>query len=232
VELELKNTGTIVASPENEDYDSEKKSAGGTDQIGPLPMGQGRGEFPGLAYTSPIMVIGNVSPKPIPTDVEFRWKRMITRRSWFILKNAAGTEWYVTQRTRRVNEDDTGGDAFNDPTPSLALGKIYIYDCSALLPASGAASVKVGDYIREEKAFRYSVEYRVNGGAWSECASKNVGQIIRVSRKATTGTVVDDWEGLENSNAERLLDALIDEADIRGTVGGTLPIIIDVNANN
>lgn len=232
VELELTNTGRIVASPENEDYAAETNSAGGTDQLGPLPMGQGRGDFPGQAYTSPIMVIGNVFPKPVPAGVEFRWKRMITRRSWFILKNAAGTEWDVTQRTRRINEDDTGMDAFNDPTPSTALGKIYIYDCSALLPAIGAGAVRVGDFIREEKAFRYSVEFRANGGAWVECAAKDVGQIIRVRRQATTGNVADDWDGLENGNAGRVLDAVIDETEVRGTVGGTLLIVIDANANN
>lgn len=46
------------------------------------------------------------------------------------------------------------------------------------------------------------------------------------------GAVVDDWDSLENGKAARILDAIIAEAEVRGTVGGTLPIVIDANANN
>jgi len=229
IDLELKTTGTIVAAPENEDYADEKAAAGGVDTLGPLPMGQGRGDFPGQAYTCPIMVIGTISPASAVSET-FRWKRLLTRRSWNIRKNAAGTGWDVTQRTRRgFPDDDTGADSFNDPTPS-ATRKIYIYDDSALLPGSVAAD-KVGDFIYEEKDFTYRVDVTVRG-SWRTCAEKHYGQSIKVKRKATTGTTASDWDGLENSFAERTLSATIDEAKVRGIVAGALPITIDAHAND
>ncbi len=237
VELELKNSGTIVSSPENEDYDCEKAGAGGTDQLGPLPMGEGRGDFTGEAYTCPIMVIGAVSPSILPAGLEFQWKRLITRRSWFITKGAGGTNWVVTQRTKRGvpnPDDDHGNEAcFSDPTPSIGENKIYADDPTALLPADGnGGSLQVGEYIREEKAFIYIVEYKVGGASWSECSRMNVGQIIITKRKAATGNVADDWEGIENSNESRTLDAMVSEAEVRAMVGGALPIFIDSGANN
>jgi hypothetical protein len=229
VELELKNSGTIVAASENEDYAAEKASAGGTDVLGPLPMGQGRGDFPGRTYTAPNMVIGTVSPAEA-TALTFRWKRLITRRSWHIRLNAAGDKWIVTQRSKRGPlDDDTGADDFNDPTPS-SNNKIYIYDCSGLLPGN-SASDKVGDFIREEKFFLYRVE-RDDNGSWVTCAELNTGQVIIVKRKATTGTTATDWEGVENSFEVRTLDALITEAEVRAMVGGSIAIEIDAGANS
>ncbi len=229
IDLELKDTGTIVAAPENEDYATEKTSAGEVDTLGALPMGQGRGDFPNQTYTCPIMVIGTVSPAAAVSQT-FRWKRLLSRRSWNIRKNAAGTGWDVTQRSRRgFPDDDTGADTFNDPTPS-ATRKIYIYDCSALMPGNVAAD-KVGDFIYEEKDFTYRVDINVRGG-WQTCAEKHYGQSIKVKRKATTGTTASDWDGVENSFAERTLSATITEAEVRGIVGGALPITIDPTANN
>lgn len=59
----------------------------------------------------------------------------------------------------------------------------------------------------------------------------NVGQKTIAKRKATTGYVPDDWEGIENSNAERILGCTISEAEVREMVGGDLPIEIDPGAN-
>ncbi len=234
VDLELKNTGTIVPYPENDAYYAQSSSAG-TDQLGPLPMGQGRADFPGQAYTAPIMVIGAVSPPSVPASIEFRWKRYITRRSWYI-KQDGGTNWLVTQRSKRgvpTPDDDTGSDVFNDPTPSVAQSKIYMYDCSGLLPAAGGgSSLSVGDFIREEKAFRYAVEWRTSGGTWSECSTMNVGQVIVTKRTNTTGVVANDWEDIENSNETVTLNATISEGEVRSMVGGTLPITIHPDANN
>jgi hypothetical protein len=228
ITLELKNSGTIVASPENEDYATEMASAGGVDTLGPLPMGQGRQDFPDQAYTCPIMVIGTVTPA-VAVSQTFRWKRLISRRSWNIRKNAAGTGWNVTQRTRRgFPDDDTGGNSFNDPTPS-ATRKIYMYDCSALVPGNQAAD-RVGDFIYEEKDFTYRVDIEVRG-TWHTCAEKHYGQAIKVRRIATTGTTATDWAGVENSFAELTLSATINEAKVRGIVGGALPITIDPGAN-
>jgi hypothetical protein len=225
--LQLRTSGTISA--DNPKKANCKASAGGVDTLGPLPMGDGRADFPNLAYTSPCEVVATVSP-PAATSLTFRWKRLISRRSWNIRRNAANTRWTVTQRSRRgFPDDDTGADAFNSATPNSSR-KMFIYDCSALLPGTAAAD-KAGDFIYEEKDFTYRVE-RQHRGSWITCAEFRAGQRIIVRRTATTGVVKNDWTGVENAFAVRTLSATVTEAEVRGIVGGTDPIDIDANANN
>ena len=230
IELELKNSETIVASPENEDYDTEKAAAG-TDKLGPLPMGQGRADAPfkDNSYISPLMVIGTISPAAA-AGLTFRWKRLLTRRSWFIRKDPSADKWKVTQDARRgFPDDDTGDDAFNDPTPSANM-KIYIYDNSGDYFPSNPLN-KVGDYIYHEKDFTYRVDLS-RRGSWITCAQFHVGQKIIAKRKATTGRVADDWDGVENSTAVRTLSVDVTEAKVRSIVGGSWPIEIDAGANH
>jgi hypothetical protein len=70
------------------------------------------------------------------------------------------------------------------------------------------STLAVGDYIREEKAFIYLVDY-FNGSSWVRVGRMNIGQVIIVKRKATTGVVSSDWTGIENSSLARRLDAVI-----------------------
>lgn len=217
-------------APENEDYAAEVAAAGGTDVLGPLPMGDGRADLPGQAYTAPIVVVGQASVAD--AAAVFRWRRLIQRRSWFIRLNGAGTGWDVTQRSRRgfpVADDDTGAAAFNDPTPS-ATRRMYIYDNSALAPELGAAN-KVGDFINEEKQFTYILERENGAGVFIECKRMNVGQVITVRRIAITAVTNTSWTGVENSNAVRTLTVQITEAKVRAIVGGALPITIAPGAN-
>jgi hypothetical protein len=222
-----------VPPPENEDYADEVVAADGTDQLGPLPMGTGRLGGAGEVYTAPIMVIGQVSPSSAYSGT-FRWTRLIKRRSWYVQFNAASNTWNVTWRSSRgtvVPDDDTGHSEYNDPTPS-GTGKIYIYDNSALRPAIfNGLSLAVGDYIREEKAFTYLVDYW-NGSRWVRVGRRNIGQVIIVKRQAATGVVTDDWLGIENSNETRRLDAVIKTNEVRSMVGGTAPISISTSANS
>ncbi|HUB47733.1 MAG TPA: Ig-like domain-containing protein [Acetobacteraceae bacterium] len=228
IDLQLVNTGKVTAAPENSTHDADVASAGGVDDLGPLPMGQGRGELPNGAYTSPLEVIGTVTP-PGATG-PFRWRRLITRRSWNIRHDTTNNRWNVTQRSRRgFPDDDTGPAAFNNPVPN-GNHRIYIYDCSALGPGNAAAD-NIGDYIYEEKDFTYRVERSVRG-TWVTCAEIRVGQVETVRRIATTGTVTSDWQGLENSTAVRTVTATIDDAKVRGIVGGSDAIVIDGSANN
>jgi len=229
VTLVLQNTGTVTPAPENSTYADDVAASGGANGLGPLPMGQGRGDFPGAAYTSPLEVIATVSPAAAAT-LTYRWKRLITRRSWNIRYDSSSPQWNVTQRTRRgFPDDDTGGASFNNAVPN-ANRRMYIYDDSALLPGNDAAD-HIGDYIYEEKDFTYRVE-RDNRGSWVTCAEIRVGQITKVRRAATTGMTATDWTGQENSTAIRVVSATIDAAKVRGIVGGADPISIAANANN
>jgi hypothetical protein len=191
-------------------------------------MGDGRGDFPGTAYTSPLMVVATLTGHSA-TDV-FQWKRFITRRSWFIRLNAAGNQWDVTQRSRRIGEDDTGAAVFNDATPS-ALNKLYIYDNSALLPESGLpAGFNNGDFVYEEKDFTYQIQRQV-GAVFVTLATLSVGQRIVARRAGATGTFATDWAGVDNSTAVRVLSATVSEAEVRAIVGGAIAINIAAGAN-
>ena len=228
IELTLRNRDTIEPAPENEDEASDTRSAG-TNRLGPLPMGDGRAESPGASYTAPIMVIGRVFPAESSTRFTFKWQRLISRRSWYFTRTAAGPRWTVTQRTRRGPlDDDTDAGDFNDPTPSTPNRRIYIYDCSALNLAGEASAI--GDYIHEKKDFIYRAFVRLNG-TWTLASAIHVGQVITARRKASTGTVASDWTGVENSNEIRHLNPTITEAQVRAIVGGTDPITIDPGAN-
>lgn len=227
VELTLRSTGTIEPAPENEDAATETAAAGGTNALGPLPMGTGRSDFAGTAYTAPILVVGRVFPPEAATRFTFRWQRLIDRRSWRF-RRAAG-RWNVTFRSRRGPlDDDTGAAAFNDATPSAAGRRIYIYDNSAL--ALGPETIATGDFVHEKKDFIYRVSVRLNG-VWTICSAIHVGQVLTARRTATTGTVATDWAGVENSNAIRRLTTTITEAQVRAIVGGADPIDIAAGAN-
>jgi hypothetical protein len=239
VELTAKTDGTIVSAPENEDYEAEKAKAG-TDKLGPLPMGEGRADYLGRAYTAPMLMIGQVTPSSAYSDA-FKWTRVRRYRSWYIRKSADGSKWIVTQRTRfpadpdqpfnYVDDSDLNGST-SDSTPS-STGKIYMYDNSAMAPADGNGNaLAVGDFIREEKAFFYTVRFFDQVALkWPLAGSMHIGQIITVKRKATTGVVADDWQGIENSNAPRILDSEIKEIEVRVIVGGNFPIVIDASVN-
>ena len=229
IQLLLRNSGTIEPAPVNEDETAETASAGGTNALGALPMGDGRADVPGAAYTSPILVVGRVFPAESATRFTFRWQRLITRRSWRFRRDAAGPRWNVTQRSRRGPlDDDTGADAFNDATPSTPGRRLFMYDCSAI--ALGTEPGAIGDFVHEKKDFVYRVFVRLNG-VWTLASAIHVGQVLTARRIATTGTVATDWSGVENSNAIRRLDTTITEAQVRAIVGGADPIAIAAGAN-
>jgi len=109
-----------------------------------------------------------------------------------------------------------------------------MYDNSALLPTDGNGNALLnGEFIREEKAFIYTVQlFDQTALKWSSVGRINIGQIIIVKKKDSTGVVANDWQGIENSNKARILDAKITEGEVRDMVKDTLPIVIDSSTNN
>jgi len=192
-------------------------------------MGTGRWEWPRQAYTAPIQVIGTTPSIP---NVSWRWKRLISRRSWVIWKDADGNGWTVAQSDKLGAPpppvDDTKSPQFRDETPSPA-GKIYIYDSSGILPAKEIYT-DVGDYLYAEKQFTYQIETNA-GGNWQKVAELDVGQTI-ITKRISAGSTAASFEGIENSNQVRKLDVVISESEVRQIVGGSLPILIVQTANN
>jgi len=118
---------------------------------------------------------------------------------------------------------------------------IYFGDSSGLEPLDyGGSLIAVGDYIYEEKQFTYEVEFNING-SWQIAAKIGIGQKLITKRFAllkdednypVIRPVALDFEGVENSNAVRNLDANVSQSEVRNIVGGSLPISIDASANN
>jgi hypothetical protein len=228
VDLELRNRGPIVPAPENEDYARECHATGGIDLLGPLPMGQGRWERPREAYVTSLMVVGTILPQSATVLATFRWRRLLTRRSWNIRRTTDGSRWIVSLRDDSgFQANDTGTENFNDATPS-STGRIYIHDSTGIFPGNDRQD-RVGDFIYSEKAFLYRVERRL-ADRWITCAELDVGQVILARRQAMTGDVPADWDGRENSTAVRRLEVGITEPKVRSIVGGTLPIQIEPGA--
>jgi hypothetical protein len=232
VQLLLRNgtTDTIEPAPENEDEAAERAAAG-TNALGPLAMGTGRADAPfaNASYISATLVIGRVFPAAAATRFTFRWQRLITRRSWRIRRNAAGTRWSVTFRNQRGPlDDDTGAPDFNDATPSTPARRMYMYDNSG--DFLGPETLAVGEYIHHKKDFVYRIWIRLNG-VWSICSAIHLGQVITARRIATSGTVATDWTGIENSTAIRRVNMTITEPTVRAIVGGSDPIDIAAGAN-
>jgi len=231
IQLLLRNSGTIEPAPENEDEAAETAAAGGTNALGVLPMGTGRGDAPfaGASFISAIMVIGRVFPAEAATRFTFRWQRLVTSRSWRLRRNAAGTRWNVTFRNSAGPlDDDTGDAAFNDAMPSSPGRRLFMYDNSGVF--LGAETLPVGAFVHLRHDFIYRVWVRI-AGTWTLCSAIHVGQVITARRTATGGTVATDWAGVENGHAIRRVSLRITDTEVRAIVGGTDPIDVAAGAN-
>jgi hypothetical protein len=228
--LQLTTTGTIPTAPENDAYNAEKAAAG-TDQLGALPMGQGRADMPGVAYVAPLVMVGTVNDAARTAGIKLRWQRTAQARYWSIQKSVDSSKWIVLEQAKTGFPnpvDDTDSGKYNDPTPS-ATDKVYMYDNPGDR-MSDYAFENVGDFSRAEISFVYQLQAQI-GGVWKTIAQTTVGQVVVAQRKDFTGVVGNDWNGIENSVQIRTLNLQITEADVRALVGGNLPIQIDPNAN-
>jgi hypothetical protein len=236
----------IIPSPENPQYANDAGTEGGITVLGPVAMGKGRFEAPNSVYTAPIMAAVQA---PLTTaGVQYRWQRLLTRRSWYIKKQKAGDgtiSWNVTQRSSRgtvtpANDIDPG--FFGNSTPSPAKKEFYEYDDSALLygnfPNDTAIGfMNIGDYIHEEKAFTYRVQISFDGINWHTQLEMPVAQTITIMYQATGGTAVTDWVGYPNlvngnTNLNQTIVPTITAAKVSAIVGPIGTVNIDPAANN
>ncbi len=229
VSLELRTTDQISEADENDKHDSAV-AASGTHDLGELPMGTGRTDppFKDNCYICASEMVGTVIVPANPAGLQFRWKRCYSDRSWYVAKN--GDQWNVTNRT--VNgilapKDDTSPD-FDDATPS-ATKKMYSYDNSGT--RLDTAPSAVGDYIMQEKKFTYTVEV-LRDGTWVTAGMLDVYQTITVKRVDNTGTVANDWQGVNNSYSTTATDLKISKPKVADVTGAAeADINIDANAN-
>jgi hypothetical protein len=236
VDLTLTNSGKVVAAPENARHDNDVKAAGGVDDLGTLPFGQGRSDEPGVAYTDALMVTGMVTQKPNTAPLTLRWRRTVSERSW-TLTNLGG-QWLVVSRQglgTQTPADDLPNDDFDTAAPS-AKGNLYIYDNpaeSVHLGANGADNgLQVGDLIYTEKQFTYWVEAMVNG-RWARVSKQlQVSQVITIKRTNNTGVVANDFTGIANTVAAGTTDYTMTIAKAAAITGAQPNAIIQPVPND
>jgi len=149
-------------------------------------------------------------------------------RSWFVAKN--GDQWNVTNRTVGgilAPIDDTDP-PYNDSTPS-ATKKMYSCDTAGVM--LGGQPSAVGDYIMLENKFTYTVEVLLDG-SWVTAGTLNVYQTITAKRVDNTGTVANDWQGINNSYSTTSTDLKISKPKVAAVTGAAeADVNIDANAN-
>lgn len=196
VTLELRTTGQISPVAENDKHDAIV-AAIGTDNLGPLPMGTGRTDppFKDNSYICTSEAVGTVVAPANPAGLTFRWIRNVSGRAWYVTKN--GNQWNVTNKSviGLPNPADDTAPAFDDDTPS-ATKKMYSNDNSGIM--LGGVPSAIGDYVMGERKFTYTVEVE-RDGKWLTAGSLDVYQTITAKRVNNTGTVANDWQGINNS---------------------------------
>jgi len=206
----------------------------GTNQLGTLPIGQGRMDVPlkDNSYVSALLVVAKVAPDS--TGLTYSWKRSLQRGAWMIERS--GSQWNVYKRgisTGFPNPiNDTGSSIFYTTIPS-PKGILYYSDT----PGSHLGSIvydhlAVDDYVYEEKDFTYTLTIS-KGSTVLKKLDFHVGQTITAKRIDRTGTVAQDWEALGcHVSSSNIPSCKIDQNKVISIVGsnnGTINIHPDAN---
>ena len=92
------------------------------------------------------------------------------------------------------------------------------------------SDLAVGDYEYAERDFTYTLTIAV--GASTTTATFHVGEIIKATRKATTGTTANQWTGLGCiTSSTNIPSCKINVTKVSNLVGST-NVIIDPHAND
>lgn len=235
VDLQLRDTvgEKLTPAPESDVYQN-MVNATGTDNLGALPMGSGYVGNPAYkdkVWVNQYEVVGTVKPDAA-VNLQYDWKAFISYRSWYIKSDGTGG-WDVTQRSRGGFPDpqaDGPEPGFKDVTPDPNSKKIFMTDNPGLFLEN--QPIAIGDFIRLENQFTFQV-FVTQGGAMKKAGELKGAQVVNVKKKANTGTVANDWDGLKNTmTAPATIDRTIDATDVKEVVGGNPTIRIDAHAND
>ncbi len=233
----------IIPSPENPHYADDKAEQQGDDILGERPPGKGRRG--GVSYISDIMVAAQAPAIPW---LHYKWKRTIAKLGWNILRSDDGTSWNVKLREGKPpGTDDEGDSPLNSNNiPSLQRSEFYTYDDTGMrydpsrpAPFGLDGEAKQGDYAYSEKLFTYEVltssdnpGWTYGDADWKEGVTMYVSQTGLVKQVALTFLITKDWKGIYNRVLAWKREPMINEAKVRGIVGGHLPINIESGAND
>ena len=106
-----------------------------------------------------------------------------------------------------------------------------MYSCDTAGVMLGGQPSAVGDYIMLENKFTYTVEVLLDG-SWVTAGTLNVYQTITAKRVDNTGTVANDWQGINNSYSTTSTDLKISKPKVAAVTGAAeADVNIDANAN-
>jgi hypothetical protein len=219
--LELVDSGKIPKAPENEDYGTMERAAG-TDELGPLPIGQGRVASPyhGNELVNSYLMVGTVSN----TNAQYRWSSTLKGKFWNIHIQQNGTYYVYPYAT--INKDDSPLPDYADSTPSSSK-KIYAQDASGIDLTRPEKDDAIGDGIYSERQFVWTIQSSTDGGVtWNDCATLNVQQVISAKRIANTGVAAKDWEVIKDTVTVGKIDVVVTVDEARSVIGGNSPIVI------
>jgi hypothetical protein len=234
VDIELRQSGTLTASPESGIYQSQVNWSG-TDVLGPMQVGTGRADppFKDNSYVCQTEMVGTVMPAgAIP--FQYSWENTLQYRMWDVKSDGNGG-WVATQFARGgfpTPADDDPGARYADTSPDQNTKHIFMTDTSGVYLVPSMAGV--GDFVRAEKQFVFQVTV-TQGGTTKTAGKYEAYQTIRAKRTGNTGVTANDWQGQQNSYQQGTTDCKIDTGEGEAAVGGGTPpphVTIDPGANN
>jgi hypothetical protein len=227
VNIVLRQSGDF--SPDDQAAQEAKDYSGAT-QLGPMDPGSGPAggvQTTQSSYVNQIEVVGTVPAEA--SNLQYSWSVSAQLRVWKVTSD--GATWTATQTGEEGfpdPDDDSPLEEFTDTTPDPTTNNIFMTDTSGVELAG--MDVNIGDYVRSERNFVFSV-YVTLDGVPKEAGELKMSQTIIAKKVANTGTVAKDWQGIQNSYQAGAVDCTINQAEVRAMVGGALPIVIDPGAN-
>jgi len=223
------------------------------------PLGQGRVDASGQAYSYGLMMTAKVSP-PAATNITYGWYRVYQARNLSIMQVTTSTNayWYVKSLNGATNiptgcpipNPDSSNPPGTDKTiisstnnnvvvfddvPAMNIGFYTNFVGSHpnwLTNFTSATNFNAGDYVYQKRAFTYFLTNSI--GSASAVATQQVGTITVAQKTGTNNVIASDWTGKSNIATTTIIPDCtnITIPEIRAIVGGSNPIVIDPAATN
>jgi hypothetical protein len=207
----------------------------GIDQIGALPIGQGRpSTVDEFVYS--FMFLASVHHPLANSTLQYSWKRTFIDQSITILNR--NNSWHVYEAVGSVTapENDLGANPsdFNNVPNNQGILTVYdnpgmlLRNFTILVPNGDGANLP-GDYVYEKTDFTYTLTASYGSNYSNYSVTKHVGQVISMHRKADTGDFSKDWDQTSDlTSTTNIPDATrVTSDEIRNIVHGNEPIIFD-----
>jgi hypothetical protein len=229
-------------------YDNDEAIAFGSANLGALPINGTELNHPAGAYFAQTLVAAQ-APFPL-TGIQYKWKRYVISRSYYIKKITAASgavSWYVTKRfnlgTIQAPHDDSHNNTgfFSNTNANSINNEFYYEDTSGLVYSASIlqdGNMTVGSFILNKKCFTYQVNVSMDGANWFCGPTLPVRQTIVVQYQSTSGTTAMvnwiPWPTVQAGNVVTVgvQNPAITPQDVSAILPPGSKFTIDPNANN